>query len=189
MLVLGVQFCFGSPVLMLSSRLPLPLYQRPGCEAIILKNVEGTKRIYSTTKQTRAVPLFAVVGALDETVPVNGGNGVNSGGQQPFQAAADSVKEISRLAPFACANAGKPIVRTKFVQNGVTHERLHLAGDCRPKGLQRATVPASELVVSIVVSDAGHTWPGQSQPGQQAVSKSYDATAEIAKFFLTHRKA
>lgn len=122
-----------------------------------------------------AVPALIVNGALDETIPVDGGQ---TGGASANAWDGTPLKPVSWQGEVwrkASACLPKTTVAT---ENAVV---VHTVHQC----------PGKREVRQVLIMDHGHAWPGRDRtgrPGANVPSQAWNASVEILKFFNRHSK-
>jgi polyhydroxybutyrate depolymerase len=109
----------------------------------------------------RAVSVLAIHGTADTAVPIAGG-----GRFAPFTDVVEQWRELDGCAPGASAHTSGSSTVTSWA--------------CR----------SGSEVRTIVVTGAGHTWPGTPLAGLPwGAAEALDASAAVADFFAGHRRA
>jgi polyhydroxybutyrate depolymerase len=120
-------------------------------------------RVASECHPDRPISVLQIHGAADATVPLSGGMIRFDGGQ--VLSAADNVRHWARSA--GCSETPSRTV----LADGVTSERF-------------ASCPGGVAIEVVVIDDAGHVWPGTSEPQRVPTGKAFDATTYIVDFMF-----
>lgn len=123
-------------------------------------------------RPTSPVALFHIHGTADESVPLNGGGGDNTGGgydYPPVRKAIDFWRKEDRCSEEST--------------------NWSLGSDTKCETYKSCV----KEVTLCLVDGGGHAWPGQEQQRWQKmldvyVTHSFDATAEVWRFFEAHPK-
>ena len=120
---------------------------------------------------SNGVSLLHIHGTNDTRVPFDGGRGQNTARGANWASARDGITLFARAAN--CGGSWRS-------------EQVTADTTCYSMGC-----PGSDEVEYCLVNGGGHTWPGVATTRRQkrqgaASSTSYNATDEIAQFFLSH---
>lgn len=117
------------------------------------------------------VPALIITGALDRSVPAEGGLGAGRGADAWDGTPLEPATHQGDF--WAAANGCRPTPRVVSRAEGAITQRTY-------------PCPAEAPVIHLIVTDNGHAWPGgrKGSPGGDAPSSSLDATQAMWRFFM-----